>query len=298
MGKMRDRRDVMTSLSPTAAAFEGFRLIRREPWAVLTWFLLWFSAFTIAAFTLASGQKVAVTDHGAYRGFGEIAPRFGPFAVVVIALFLIVWAVTTVAIYRAVLRPQDRRFFFLRLGLDEARLAIMTVAAFVLVLAFGSVPAYLLYVLVNPLMRAAPSLSRGIAPLGALATVCLDVWLGVRLSLIAVETFAERRFHLTAYWPLTGGRFWYLVSCYFIFFLMFLGVSIVVFGLDSFLFDTALVRVGGADLLRRTSVLGLAGVLAGLTSAFFVLSSTLFCACQAYAFRAILGGGKAGVTPL
>jgi hypothetical protein len=259
---------------------------------------LWLGTFTAAAAAVASGQKVIVADHGAYRGLSEIGRRFGPFAAVIIALFLLVWAVTTVAIFRAVLRPQDRRFFYLRLGVDEARLAIMTVVAFILVLAFGSVPAYLLYILVNPLMRAAPSLSRGIAPLGALATVCLDIWLGVRLSLIAVETFAERRFHLTAYWPLTHGRFWYLLTCYFLCFLMFFALTLLVFSLAGFVYEIALAKVGAGDLLRRTSVLGLAGVLAGLTSAFFVLSSTLFCACQAHAFRAILGGGKAGVSPL
>ena len=56
-------------------------------------------------------------------------------------------------------------------------------------------------------------------------TVALDVWLGVRLSLIAVETFSERRFHLTAYWPVTRGRFWYLLAAYFLFFLVFLGLT-------------------------------------------------------------------------
>jgi len=288
----------MTALSPSSAAFEGFRLIRREPWAIVVWMALWLGALTAAAAAVASGQKVVIAEHGAYRELGEVARRFGPFAIAVMALFLLVWATTTVAIFRAVLRPHERRFFFLRLGADEARLAIMTIVAFILVLAFGSVPAYLLYVLVNPLMRAAPSLARDIAPLGALATVCLDIWLGVRLSLIAVETFAERRFHLTAYWPLTQGRFWYLLLCYFFCFLMFFALTLLVFSLGGLVYQTALEKIGAGDLLRRTSVLGLAGVLAGLTAAFFVLSSTLFCACQAYAFRAILGGGKAGVAPV
>ncbi|MGI9168792.1 MAG: hypothetical protein ACR2FH_01260 [Caulobacteraceae bacterium] len=287
----------MNAFSPTLAATEGFRLMRREPKAVLVWMLLWLAALTAAAAVSASGERIVVARHPTFRSLSGINHSFGPFAAVFVGLFLLVWATTTVAAYRAVLRPADRRCFFLRLGADELRVAAMTVTAFVLVLAFGGAPAYLLYVLVSPIMRALPTLAREIATGGALVTVCLDVWLGVRLSLIAVETFAERRFHLTAYWPVTGGRFWYLFLCYFVFFLMFFVLTLLSFGIGGFLFETALVRVGAGDMLRRTSVLGLAGALAVLTVAYWVVSSTLFCACQAHAFRAIVGEGKAGVEP-
>jgi hypothetical protein len=288
----------MQSLSPTTAALEGFRLIRREPWAILVWTLLWVAAFTVTAFVLASGERISVASHGDYRSVGDIARRFGPFAAVFITLFLLVWATTTIATYRAVLRPHDRAWFYLRLGYDEWRLALMTVVAFFVVLAFGGAPAYLLFVIVNPILRAVPQFARDIAPVGALATVCLDIWLGVRLSLIAVETFAERRFHLTAYWPLTRGRFWYLIGCYGICFLFFFVLTLVVFILGEFVFQTATLRIGAGGLLWRASVLALAGILTLLTSGFFVASSTLFCACQAYAYRAVVGAGKAGVTPV
>ena len=121
------------------------------------------------------------------------------------------------------------------------RLAIMTVASAILILVFGGAPAYLLLVLADPLMRALPALARDIARVGALLTVCVDVWLGVRLSLIAVETVAERRFHLSAYWPLTRGRFWYLFACYVVCFVM-------VFGLTTLLFVAGGVLVSLANL--------------------------------------------------
>jgi hypothetical protein len=277
----------MTRLSATAAAFEGFRVMRREPKSVLVWTALWLAALSVIAFVLASGQKVVVSTPGADRGFSNIVQRFGSFSLVLIALLLIVWLTTTVAAFRAVLRPHERRYFYLRLGADELRLAIMSVVACVLGLLFGGVPAYLLYVLASPIMQAAPAFARDIATAGAVVTVCLDIWLAVRLSLIAVETFAERRFHLTAYWPLTRGRFWYLFACYFIFFVMIVILTIMVFSIFEFLFETAL-NVGAGDIWRRTSVLGVAGMLAFLAAAFFVVSSTVFCACQAHAFRAIL----------
>ncbi len=271
--------------------------MRREPRAVLVWMLLWLGALSTSAAAVASGERIVVSDRRTFRSLSEIVHGFGPFAMIFVGLFLLVWATTTVATYRAVLRPGDRRYFFLRLGVDELRVAVMTVTAFILVLAFGGLPTYLLYLLVSPIMRALPAFTREIATCGALATVCLDVWLGVRLSLIAVETFAERRFHLAAYWPLTRGRFWYLFLCYFLFFLMFFVMTMLFFILGGFLFGIAPAHIASADILQRTSVLGLAGMLAVLTVCFWVVSSTLFCACQAHAFRAIVGHGKAGVAP-
>ncbi len=287
----------MTTLSPLPAALEGFRLMRREPGAVLAWMGLWLAALSLAAWAVALGKPVQIPSHAPARSLADIAHLFGPFGVVFIGLFLLLWAVTTVAAYRAVLRPADRRWFFLRVGADELRVAVMTAAAFGLALVFGSAPAYLLYVLFSPIMRALPDLARDVAGVGALITVCLEVWLGVRLSLIAVEAFSERRFHLSAYWPVTRGRFWYLLACYFLFFLVVFGLSLVIFSVNGFLFETAVAKVAPGDFVRRLIILAMAGALAVLDVSFWVISSTLFCACQAYAFRAIVGRGKAGVAP-
>ena len=287
----------MTPLSPASAALEGFRVIRREPQAVLVWILLWLVALSLTAMVLAAGHRVVISDSGSYRSLNAVAERFGSFAVVFISLFLLVWTTTTVAAYRAVLFPYDRRAFFLRLGADELRLAIMTISASALIVVLGGVPAFLLYVLASPFMAAVPMFARYIATAGVFATVALDIWMGVRLSLIAVETFAERRFHLTAYWPMTQGRFWYLLASYAGCFVLFF-VVVLIFGLVGLALPLVQSMVGvpsGVDPLRRGAYLVLAGVLAILTSGFFVVSTTLFCACQAYAFRAIVGEGKAGV---
>ncbi len=287
----------MNRLSPAEAALEGIRLMRREPKAVAVWILLWLAALTATALVLAAGQKVVISDRGYYRDLGAITQRFGSFAAIFITLFLLVWTTTTVAAYRAVLSPASRRAFFLRLGGDELRLAIMTISASVLIVVLGGVPAFLVYVLASPFMAAVPAFARYIAEAGVVATVALDIWLGVRLSLIAVETFAERRFHLSAYWPVTQGRFWYLIGAYAICFLLFFAV-VLLFGLVGLALPAIQSAVGlpsGADPMRRAIYLGLAGLVALFTAGFFVVSTTLFCACQAYAFRAIVGEGKAGV---
>jgi hypothetical protein len=257
--------------------------------------LLWLAVVVATTLAVATGPPVVLTHGRAYSSPDEIIRKFGPAAPLLILLFLVVWATTTVAAYRIVLRPHDRRYFFLRLGVDELRLAIMTVASAILILVFGGAPAYLLLVLADPLMRALPALARDIARVGALLTVCVDVWLGVRLSLIAVETVAERRFHLSAYWPLTRGRFWYLLACYVVCFVMVFGLTTLLFVAGGALVSLANLDLAAGNLWRRTGVLGIAALLAVLTAGFLMLSLTIFCACQAYAFRVIAAGGKAGV---
>ncbi|HEY1415700.1 MAG TPA: hypothetical protein VGF42_07425 [Caulobacteraceae bacterium] len=284
----------MTRLAPYEAVGEGFRLIRREPRAFFVWTAIWFGTFSLAAWTVATSRRVALAGPTP-ANLGSVSERFGPYAGVLIILFWVVWLTTAVAAFRAVLRPADRRWFYLRLSLDELRLGGLTLGAFFASIPFGVAPAYLVLLLAAPFMHALPTATDVIVWIGACATVGLDIWLGVRLSLIAVETFSERRFHLTAYWPVTRGRFWYLLAVYFLFFLVFLGLTVIfapLLGLASSVGEGP-----SAGLAARGGLLVQAGVLTALISVFWTVSSTVFYACQAHAFRDIVGQGRAGVPP-
>jgi len=124
---------------------------------------------------------------------------------------------------------------------------------------------------------------------GAVATGCLEVWIAVRLSLMAVHTFAEGRFHIVGYWTLTRGRFWRLLASYLLVFLEIVGV-LAALALVVILFGWAAAFIGaphGVDAWRRGLLLALA-VIAALISAFlFVVPTLLVCACQAFAYRQI-----------
>jgi hypothetical protein len=278
------RRQLIAVISTTTA---GFRLMVREPAAVLAWMALWLAAFTTAALLVAFwGPPLAAGEQ--YRTLGA---KLGPFAIVIIPGFLIVWAVTTVATFRACLQPDRRRFFYLRVGADEVRLAVMSAVAFVLILVFGGAPAFLLLSLATPIIQAAPGLGTVFTVVGAGATIVIDIWIGVRLSLIAVETMAEGRFHLTAYWPLTRGRFWYLLFVYvgcFVFMFVLGGLVYLGFQVEEAL-ASGVVGLPQADSGRQIALLALAGGVAVLVSVFITLQATLFCAAQAHAFRAITG---------
>jgi|GEM_PF-2296265 len=275
---------------------EGFRIIGREPKAAAIWFLFWVAAIASAAILAAIGPRVTPGDTMNGRTLAEFLDHRGPTAIPFVVILLLVWGVHTVAVYRAVLRPSERRWGYVRLGRDEVRMSVMTLALFGLVLVFGGAPAYLLLVVFNPLAEALPAFAREIAGVGALATVAIEVWLGVRLSLIAVETVAERRFHLTAYWPLVEGRFWYLLANYFLWFLLLFALLIPVFLIGGAISQAAVNLAMDDPSPRRVALLISAAVaLTALTAAFWMLSLTVICACQAYAFRAIVGQGRSDV---
>ncbi len=269
------------------AATAGARLIQREPAAFAVWVGVWLAAITAAALLVAFGG--ALPSH--LEMSGRFGARLGPYAAVLITLFLLVWAATTQAVFRAMIQPDERRFFFLRLGEDELRLAVMSLAAFLLILILGGVPAFLLLALASPVLEAAPQLVRVIALAGAAGTIAMDIWIGVRLSLIAVETFAEGRFSLGAYWPLTRGRFWYLLLIYAVSFLAFLLISAFM-GAVTLSLQGAQDLIGpphGADPARRAGLIALAGAYGVLFSASWMASTVIFCAAQAHAFRTITG---------
>jgi hypothetical protein len=280
-------RQPMIAHSPFEAATEGFRVVRRAPRAVIVWGLMWLVWFSVAAGVIATGRKVVVSTRVARWTIWEIFRHYGPFAVVLIALFFLVLGMTAIASFRAVLNPEQKRFFYLRLGRDEFRVAAISVMAFSLVAIFGGMPAGALIALASPIMAAAPTLARQIGMLGAVVTVCLEIWLCVRLSLIAVETFAEHRFHLSAYWPLARGRFWYLVLCYCIIFVILFAIMIVYFTASEVLFRFALSIVKPTNIVQRVTVLGIAGVLAVLAAGYLLLTIILLCTCQARAYLTI-----------
>ncbi|MFI4936442.1 MAG: hypothetical protein ACHP7N_17675 [Caulobacterales bacterium] len=275
----------MTAFSPVDAALEGLRLMRREPKAVLYWIAVWALALAMVGVIKAVWPAAS----GGPRDEIGVIRSFGPFASVLVPTLLGLWVMNTATVYRAVLSPDEHGWHLFKLGSDEARIALVSVIGTVLVVLFGGVPAYLLFVLFNPIFAAAPGLNWSIAMTGAVTTVLLEVWIAVRFSLAPVETFAERGFPFSAYWALTRGRYWRLLAAYLIVFLE-LVVFLVVFALISLVFGALAEGAPtwhGPDLARRLLILALVPFVAILGAVLLVVPSTLICACQAYVYRAI-----------
>ncbi len=139
-------------------------------------------------------------------------------------LGLVFLSVLSAAVYRAVLRPDDKAGFFMRFGPDEwrqilLRLVMSLLAVFVVVLVMLAV------FLLLAIGWAASGMPRDFSHSGAwilwfliagLVIVAIAVVLAVRFSLASVMTFAEGRLRLFESWDLTRGSFWPLLGAYFL----------------------------------------------------------------------------------
>ena len=210
----------MTAFSATDAAFEGFRITREKPKILLIWagFYMIISFLMPVLLVTMGGQDLMALEAAANDKSADSAAALQnftallPLYAVLLPVGLAVQAVLASAVYRAILRPSDTGFGYLRLGQDELRLAFLTLIYFVLsliavtlVVVVGGIGAGIAYsVLGSPLFGVA----LGLFFLGLLFFVA------VRLSLAPVMTFAEQKISVFESWKLTKGQFWKLVGAY------------------------------------------------------------------------------------
>lgn len=201
------------TFSATDAAFEGFRMVRRHPLAVVFWtalYLLAFAAFfgvfgASLASMLASTETLQGTEPTPADLEGLSQTYLSLFALVA-PLGLLLGAVLNAAVARAVVRPQDRSFGYLRLGMDELRVLAVTLVMAIII----GVGTMVLFTVVGICVGLAAAVNVGLGwltgivlGLGAVAAV---VWIMVRLSLAVPITVAERRISLFDSFGLTRGH--------------------------------------------------------------------------------------------
>lgn len=244
----------MARFSPTEAAFEGFRLTREHPRAVVAWAIAYF-AFTlgIAILTIAWTGK----DFAALQTLSQAAnpdadellgvlQKLTPYFLVVLPLQVVFFAVLNCAIYRAVLRPDERGMGYFHLGPDEFRMVALAIIMFLLWLF-----AIFLVVFVGGLAAGTLGVFGGQAGafLGGLvgaAAVGTAIWVLVRLSLAAPMTFDQRRLVVFGSWSFTRGAFWPLAGAYVLAFLLGVVILLLLAVISSALVGVAVMATGGS----------------------------------------------------
>lgn len=230
------------AFSGSDAAFEGFRLVRRNPMALVAWTLLYAVVSLASLFAMsraigpitAWGERMEALESqspsatpeqvmSAFQGFGEVMLSLAW----LLPVSLIVTAMLMAAVARAVLNPRSGGFGYLRLGMDEVRVFVVT---FVLgILAF--VAWFALVALVVILAGIAGATGADwmwlFVVLGGFAGVGAIIWLYVRLSLAVPITVAENRFAFFDSFAVTRGHFWSLLGMAVIAFVMVLVISLL-----------------------------------------------------------------------
>lgn len=209
------------AFSAADAAFEGFRVVRRHPMALIFW-ALFYMAVMVVAFAVIGPSLISfvsateqLDQSGVTPTLEDFAPIFqmlGLIGVVLLPLSLISGTMIYAAVARAVLRPAESAFGYLRLGMDEVRVLVVTIVLFIVftglsALVFGGigVVAGIVTAAEIPVMWVAVVLL-------VLAGIALFIWLAIRLSLAIPITMAERRIAIFDSFAVTKGRFWPLLG--------------------------------------------------------------------------------------
>jgi hypothetical protein len=190
----------MGGFSAEKALGAGFLLIRRNPGAFFVWAGVYFVVGILPSGATWARLAPAMAAHqGDPQAIAAAMSGVGPLAPLLWILGFVLISVMYGAVYRAVLEPEDRRFFYLRLSMRELWLGL-TILALAVVFALGIA---VLAVVLTIVGRTAPWYVTIIAVLAAVVGV---VWLLTRFSLASPMAFAERRFIFAESWSLTEGH--------------------------------------------------------------------------------------------
>lgn len=211
------------AFSATESAFEGFRLAKRSPMTILVW-AVFYIVVTALVIAVAGGamsqfmQMAATMEPGAEPSDAEMMAFMSAYFSMlglILPISLVLGSVSYAAVNRAVVRPSESAFGYLRLGMDEVRVFVVSlVLSIVFGLGFGLAGGLIFGVM--GAMAAMMSDNAGLVALlmvvAGLLFVALIIWVVVRLSLALPITVAERRIAIFDSWKLTKGHFWGLLG--------------------------------------------------------------------------------------
>jgi len=211
----------MAEFSASDAATTGFRLVG----AISTVLLVGMAG---PAMNQLQSMSAGSQDPAAsIKALQQLAPVY----VLMLPISLVIYGVIYAAMNRIVLRPEDSRFGYLRLGADELRqvgvlvlifliMVAVYIVSLILAVVFGAIIGGVAAVAGGPNATAAVSaLAVIIAMLGVLAAI---MFVGTKLSLASPMTFATGKIDLFGSWALTKGRFWPIFGTYFLAFILML----------------------------------------------------------------------------
>jgi len=244
----------------------AFGLVRRHPLSVLVWGLLYMAVLLALGLAMrpvflvyselfsqlmANGAGKPLPPEVLQPYVARMQAAGGIVFLAEIAVFAVLMAVFT-ATQRAVLRPTERGFAFLRVGMDELRM-IGVGMILAIGLSIGMFVALLALAIVVGIVFAITMAATGSPVIGiALFAIAYFVLLGamiyahVRFSLAFPLTFMRREFAIGEAWRLTKGRFWTLFGAYFTIGLLYMVLALILFTFAFGSFFSELAQAGNS----------------------------------------------------
>lgn len=195
------------------ALADGFRLIRRRPGSIFAWGVVLalpvlLSAIVMIDLLMTIGLEAMAENADASPQALAAMMRMQAWSMLINVVQLIGYVLIIAAICRAVLWPERApgRFFDLRVGMDEARVAVAGLAVMagcygvmlvVLLLAFAFGAAFWM-------VSETAAVVLGVAV--GLAGIVGIVWAGLRTSMIMPLSIASQDFAFVEGWKMTKGR--------------------------------------------------------------------------------------------
>lgn len=298
----------MSGFSATDAALEGFRITRERPRALLAWTGFSFAVSVLSiviSLNLPAEMNTAMQDLESKRAV-DVTTLMTMLATVspLIAFGLIVQCVMAAAVYRIILKPEDTRYSYLRLGKVELELALLTIV-YVFMATFFVAGLQLAVLLVSAVASAFGSTALDFVwKVGEVFSAGVVLYVAVRLSLAPIITFDTRKISIFESWELTRGQFWRLFGAYALAIcclIVFTVLLLVVFLLIAMIF---MIASGGsaADLVQilKPDEVSLKSYLNPFMVAYLVVASVftaiyyaVIAAPGAWAYRALKGGPQA-----
>lgn len=212
----------MSEFSAIEAAFEGFRVARERPWAIVAWAgvaLAMSIAQIVLISTLADIPALEETFNLLRAGnpdpqrMTELLSRQLPYEAAIIPISLLYYGIMFAAAFRVVIEPESSKNG-LQVGVQELRqtwlIIVIGIVLFIAdtgVLFFGSL-------LVGMASFLGPAVMGMAYVLVMLAWLAFALFVPIRLSLAGPQTFTEHRLRPFNSWALTRTRFWQITGAY------------------------------------------------------------------------------------
>lgn len=271
-------------ISIGGAVGEGFGLIRHKPLTVLAWGLIQggFIALFFAILLVVYAPFIALATHqtpGAAPDPAMLQTMMqGQSLIYLFDLVSFMFsAVTYCAVWRAVLKPDQGRFAYLRIGAAELYLALIILAAsfaFGIGLVVAMIPIAIVAAVLVGTHQIAAAIIFGVV--AGIAAFCGLVYVLLRLSLVGPMTVDEGQLRVSEAWALTRGKVVNLLAVGLVLLVVMMALEIVIGLLMVAIGVGGLAAIAGGlrnvpTLFQTLQPMGIVGKLAPLLAALALL---------------------------